>query len=322
MKQIGKLHLPDSLQKAENKVIRLEYITLIYLLSVVILMYLVMGNSQAMKTAWLEDALGMIPAAMYLIAVRHYDKRPNKKFPYGYQRNFSIAFLAGSVALLGMGLYLFTDSAISLIKADRPTIGSLFVFGNQVWMGWIMILVLIYSSVPAMILGYKKLPLAKKLHNKILFTDADTQKADYMTGFAAMAGITGVGLGWWWADAVAAILISLSVIKDGFTNLRNAVFDLMDRRPEHVDGSGEDELIDELRNKIATFTWVKDASVRFRECGQVYIGEVYITINKDAVSPSEIEKTLKTLENFDWKMRDITIMIVDELPKELETLKD
>lgn len=93
-------------------------------------------------------------------------------------------------------------------------------------------------------------------------------------------------------------------------------------RPEHVDGSGKDELIDNLRKRVATMTRVKDVSVRFRECGQVYIGEVYVIANIESVSPAKIEATLKKLENFDWKIRDITIMVVEELPEALETLKD
>lgn len=321
MKQPGTLHLPSELLKAEKKSIKLEYITLIYLATVVVLMYLVMGNSQAMKTAWLEDALSLIPAILYLIAVRHYRKPPNRKFPYGYQRNFSIAFLAGSVALLGMGLYLMVDSSMALINAERPTLGSMYIFGKQVWVGWLMILVLIYSSVPAMILGFKKLPLAKKLHNKILLTDADTQKADYMTSFAAMIGILGVGIGWWWADSATAVFISLSVIKDGFKDLQNAVFDLMDRRPENIDGSGEDELIDKIQHFLTKLPWVKSAAVRFRECGQIYIGEVYVTPHDPFLSPTKIENAVAEIEGLDWKIVDVTLMVVNELPMYLETNK-
>ena len=33
-----------------------------------------------------------------------------------------------------------------------------------------------------------------------------------MTGFAAMLGILGLGIGWWWADASAALFISFSVV--------------------------------------------------------------------------------------------------------------
>jgi len=119
-----------------------------------------MGSSQAMKTAWLEDALGTLPAIAFLVASRYFEKPASKQFPYGFHRVFSIAFLTGSVALFSMGCFLAIDSSISLIKMGRPTIGSIFIFDNQIWMGWIMILALCYSSFPDMWLVYKKLPLA------------------------------------------------------------------------------------------------------------------------------------------------------------------
>ena len=236
--------LPPRLQEALKKAKKLEWITIAYLITVVVVMYLVMGSSQAMKTAWLEDALGMLPGIAFLIASGIYDRPPSQKFPYGYHRVYSIAYLTGAVALFAMGIFLIIDSSISLIQAEHPTIGSISMAGHTIWLGWLMLVALLYSALPAMILGYKKLPLAKKLHNKILFTDADTQKADYMTAFAAMLGILGVGAGLWWADSVAAIFISFSVIKDGFKNLKNATMSLMDEYPKKVGTKDFDELVD------------------------------------------------------------------------------
>ena len=276
--RVEAFELPERLQEKLNKAKKLEWVTIIYLATVVVLMYLVMGSSQAMKTAWLEDALSMIPAISFLIASRIYNKKPTEKFQYGFHRVFSIAFLTGSIALFGMGLFLLVDSAITLIKAEHPTIGTIVLFGHQIWMGWIMIAVLVYSSLPAMYLGYKKLPLAKKLHNKILYTDANAQKADYMTGFAAMLGILGLGIGWWWADASAALFISFSVLKDGYTNLKDAVEDLMDRKPLQIKADKPDKLVAKTENFVKTWDWVKDAKVRFREEGQVYFGDVQVII--------------------------------------------
>ena len=66
--------LPPRLQEALKKAKKLEWITIAYLITVVVVMYLVMGSSQAMKTAWLEDALGMLPGIAFLIASGIYDR--------------------------------------------------------------------------------------------------------------------------------------------------------------------------------------------------------------------------------------------------------
>jgi len=312
MKPTSRFELPPQLKGTLQQAIRLEWISLAYLVTVVILMNLVMGSSQAMKTAWLEDALSTLPGISFLIASKYFERPATKKFPYGFHRTFTIAFLTGSVALFSIGCFLAIDSVITLVKMDRPTIGTIFIFGKQIWMGWIMILVLSYSAIPSVILGIKKMPLAKKLHNKILFTDADTHKADYQTAFAAMIGIIGVGYGLWWMDSLAALIISVSVIKDGLKNLKNAIADLMDRTPMDVTSEKPDLLTEEIRQKVLEFPWVEDAMIRFREQGQVYFGEVYVKMKADSDSDKLIEEAKQKLKDYHWKIHDVTIMPVTE----------
>jgi cation diffusion facilitator family transporter len=314
MKSIHDFELPDDLKKTLSKAVNLEWITLGYLISVIILMYLVMGSSQAMKSAWLEDTLSLVPSIAFLISVKIFRKPPNKNFPYGYHRVFSISFLTGAVALLGMGLFLVFDSSMALIKAEHPTIGNKIIFGQRIWMGWIMIAALLYSSIPAMILGFKKLPLAKKLHNKILFTDASAQKADYMTAFAAILGIIGVGLGLWWADALAALFISFSVLKDGVTHVKTSVLDLMDRHPKTLKKQIDDKLVEEIKNIVKSWDWVKDARVRFRENGQIYFGEIAY-IPEGPIDMDKLQHGYEILREHHWKIHDFTIGPVKELPK-------
>ncbi|MFZ0488603.1 MAG: cation transporter [Salegentibacter sp.] len=314
MKSIRDFRLPEDLQKTLKEAKKIEWITVIYLLTVVVVMYITMGSSQAMKSAWLEDVLGLIPSVAFLIANKVNKKPPNNKFRYGYHRAFSISFLVGAAALLGMGFFMVFDSSMSLLKAEHPTIRNKMFFGHEVWMGWVMMLALVYSSVPAMILGFKKLPKAKKLHNKILYTDAQAQKADYSTAFAAMVGIVGLGAGIWWFDSVAALFIALSVLKDGFNYISTAINDLMDRYPVTLKKEKEDPLVHDIKDLVLSWDWVKDAKVRFRENGQVYLGEIAI-IPKDGVDLDKLDKAYDTLMDFHWKINDFTIAPVKELPR-------
>jgi divalent metal cation (Fe/Co/Zn/Cd) transporter len=159
-------------------------------------------------------------------------------------------------------------------------------------------------------LGHKKLPLAKKLHNKVLYADATTQKADYLTAFAAIVGILGVGIGFWWADAAAALFISISVIKDGIENLKNAVADLMDRRPMGIESKNPDPLVSEIKEMVASWQWVEATQVRFREHGQVYFGEVFIIAKPLTDSNKEIPRAVKEIKDYHWKIHDVVISIV------------
>jgi divalent metal cation (Fe/Co/Zn/Cd) transporter len=61
---------PPDQQRALRKARRLEWITIAYLVSAIGILALVLGSSQAMRTAWAEDILSLIPPIAFLIAMR------------------------------------------------------------------------------------------------------------------------------------------------------------------------------------------------------------------------------------------------------------
>ena len=306
--------LPPFLRNDYKHVKKLEWITVAYLVSVGIVMYLAMQGSQAMKAAWIEDVVSLFPSIAFLVASGFYNKKANMNYPYGYHKAFTVAFIAGSVALLVLGLYVLVDSVISLVKAEHPTIGSIKLFGREIWMGWVMILALLYSFIPAMILGRKKLPFAEKLHIKVLKVDAEAQKADWMTAGAAIIGIIGIGFGLWWTDAVAAIFISLSVVKDGVTRTKAAMKDLMEEIPKTYDNKEVHPLVKEMIELSQQQEWVKDVRVRMREHGMVFFGDIFVIPKSEENLLENIEQLTGKALNLDWKIEDIVIHPVRRFP--------
>lgn len=311
------LEFPPEQRQALRRARRLEWVAVVYLLSVVAVMYLVLGSSQAMKTAWIEDILSLIPPIVFLVAVRIAIWPPNKRFPYGYHRVISIAFLCASLALFTMGAWLLADSLIKLVKAEHPTIGGITLFGHTIWLGWLMIAALVYSSVPPVIVGRMKLPLAHTMHDKVLFADAQMKKADWMTGMAAIVGVLGVGMGYWWTDAVAAALISLDILHDGFKNVREVVTNLMDETPKKVGGDEVDPLPDRVRDTLRGYPWIKDVRVRMREEGHVYYGEAFVVVAENGSDLSDrLYQATRQCAGLDWRIHDFVLVPVPELPEE------
>ncbi|WP_207432056.1 cation diffusion facilitator family transporter [Sabulibacter ruber] len=315
MNPINRFEYPEELRPVFRKAKKLEWITVAYLVSTAVVVYLTMGNSQAMKTAWFEDLLSLTPSISFLVASRVFHKKPNKDFPYGYHRVVNIAYLCSALALFCVGAFLIYDSASTLLKQEHPTIGIKVIFGQEVWLGYLMIAAMVYSTVPAMILGRLKLPLAKKLHEKNLYTDADMNKADWMTGAAAIPGILGIGLGWWWADSVAALIISLDIIKDGYTNLKQAVCDLMDQIPKNVDDQKTDPLFQQVRQKLQAQPWVKEHAFRMREDGHIYLGEAFVVPQEETNLMPRLERLAEEIESLNWRIQEFVIMPVSKLPE-------
>jgi divalent metal cation (Fe/Co/Zn/Cd) transporter len=314
--------LPQEKEQMRRKAIRLERLSIAYLLTAIVLVFLTLGNSQAMKTVWVEDILSLIPPASFLFATRFQTRAPDRQFPYGYHRATSVAYLAGSVALLTFGLFILGDSLLKLVTFEHPSVGTVVLFGHQIWLGWLMLPTLVWSGLPALFLGRAKLPLARGLHDKALFASAEMMRADWLTAAAGMAGVIGIGLGLWWADAVAASFIAFDITRDGYVNLRQVTKDLMDHVPMRVDHSAIDPLPARVESFMEGLPWVREARVRFREEGHVYFGEIYVVPSSEANITEHIERAHQELERMDWRLHDVVIAPAHAIPDELHDVED
>ena len=270
-------------------------------------MYAAMGGSQAMQTALIEDVLSLVPPIAFLVASRFRRKGADAEYITGRERAFDVNFLISAVALTGVGLALVYDSLHTLLTATRPVVGAVVVAGHVVWQGWIMMAALAVSAVPPVILGRRKLELARQLQLKPLHTDADVGKADWMTALAGIVGVAGIGFGLWWADAAAALVIAGSVLHDGATNLRGAVRDLHDARPQQLDRSEPDPLPDRLCTRIAALPWVEGCAVRLHEEGLHVSG--LVTLHNRTLTAAQVEQVRAAARAVDWRLDQIDVSI-------------
>lgn len=314
MKARRSYRLPQEQERQLTRARRLAWASIFFLSTITVVIYLTMGSSQAMKTAWVEDIWSMIPPVMFLIATAVSDRQPSDRYPYVFRRAPAIAFITAATAVLLLGVYMLYDAGISLYRMEHPTIGMRNLFGLQVWSGWLMIAALVYSAIPPVILGRMKMEMAKKLHAKTLAADAAMNKADWTTAVAAIVGILGVGLGWWWADALAAGLIALDITRDGFNNVRQAVSDLLNQRPTRVDDEAPDPISHALQQALCQAPWVQKVSVRLRDEGMLLSGEVFIQPAPGIGSlPQKLDDLREQAIAFHWRIYDIVVMAVPRL---------
>ena len=311
MRSAAALEFPPELEAHYSKTKRLEYFSLAYILSSVVLVYLVMGSSQAMRASWLENTISLVPPLAFLICTRIARMKPGRRFPYGMHGAVSIGYLTASLALFGMGLFLFIESAIKLLTGERTTIGGFDLFGTTIWAGWPMLAALLYTSVPSFFLGRAKQKLAPKINDKILHADAEMNRADWMSEGAAALGVLCTGFGFWWADAVAAGLVSIDILYDGFRNIRASVTDLMDEMPKSIEGDALDPLPEQLARHIERMDWVEKAEVRMREEGHVFFGEVFVVPANGRNLVARIAEVSEKAKAFNWRIHDLTVMPVN-----------
>ena len=294
---------------------RLEWATLAYLAVDVALIAAVMGTSQAMQAALVQDALALIPPIAFLIGLRITRRPPSPQQPYGHHRAIGISHLIAAMALFAFGALLLTQSAAGLLTGERPSIGGISILGHTIWAGWLMIAVMVAGGLPPLVLGRLKLKLAEPLHNRVLYADAQMNKADWLSSAATILGVLGTRVGLWWTDAAAAIIISIDILFDGLKNLRNATSALIDARPATFDDKAPHPLLDAVDDYLEGLDWVATAGCRIRDEGQVFHVEAFlIPTTPQAATPQRLQQARAGCAQLDHKIHDVVLAPVIELP--------
>lgn len=310
--------LPDAQRRSLRRAVRIEWATVAFLAVTIPVVGLVTGSSQAMRAAWIEDMLSLAPPLAFLLAVRVMSRPGTKDHPYGWFRSVGVAHLVSGVALFVMGAFLLVDSALTLIRGERPPIGSVELFGGTVWLGWLMMSAMALTIPLPIYFGRVKMRLARDLHNKVLYADADMNKADWMTAVGSIVGVAGIGIGLWWADAAAAIFISGSILWDGVKNTRGSIADLMDVRASTFDDGRPHPDIDKIHDHLESLRWVDQVRTRTRDQGQFFHVEVFVTLRGRMPKLADLEAAQEECRALDWKLHDVVIVPVAVFPDTAE----
>ncbi len=309
MKIAPQYEFNNKLKGTYKKASFLIWITIVFSIISGYLLYLVMGNSQLLKTELMDAALSCIPPIAFLVANKICWRKPDAKYPYGYHRAVSIAFLISATTLLGMGALLMVEATTKLFEGGLVVIPTVTIGEFKIWQGWLIIPLLTAIGAISTFLSISKMPLAHELHDKILYTEAEMNKAGWMSALAAIVGMLGLKVNWWWADPLAALLISFDIFYDGFKQFRAAMAALADRSAVTLEGK-DDPIIEKIKNHIASKDWVEQVEVRLREHGHLLAGYSFIKASSTEDLHERIQQTYKEIKKFDWRVKDFYIIPV------------
>ena len=119
------------------------------------------------------------------------------------------ARIAG-VLLLGLAVYVAVESGRRLLGYGRPAEESL-----------VGITLTAVSAVVMPLLGMAKLQTAKALNSGALRADAYETITCAWLSLTTLAGLAlNAGLGWWWADPAAGLVLVPLIVREGIEGLR------------------------------------------------------------------------------------------------------
>jgi divalent metal cation (Fe/Co/Zn/Cd) transporter len=303
---------PPEQARLRARGIKLAWLSCALLLAASMGLALTVGQSEAMKTAWVSDLLTILPPASLVVASRFELRRPSVRFPYGYYRAIAVVFLITAASLSIFGLTLLFDALSKLLKRERPPIGTFALFGREydVWAGWPMVAALAFSAAVGLTIGQLKKPIAQALHDKEFEAESQMNRDEWLSEGAAIVGLVLVGFGHWWADAAAAAFISLGILRDGWHNMRQVIADLMDETPTQLGEHALEELPARLREAAERLPWVARAMVRLREHGRLLTGEVFVVPRDAADLLDRTAEAAAELQALDWRVHDLVVVPV------------
>src|SRR3546814_20963202 len=116
--------LPPDRRPVYDRARRLAWWTTAYLVSVGVVLYLVLGPSQAMKAAWLETVFSIATPVLFLVSGLVSGRPAADLSPFGSHRWVSLAFLCAALELFGLGFYL-----VAATVGNLPGVGQAAAIG-------------------------------------------------------------------------------------------------------------------------------------------------------------------------------------------------
>ena len=197
-----------------------------------------------------------------LLAVRAARKPADQEHPYGHGRAENLAAFAEGVLLLVIAI-LIAFEAIRRLSASGPPVdptGYAFAF---------LVATILIETIRAIVMRR----VGRAIASEAMLADSTDRLADVLANAGVLVGLAGVRMGLVWADAAAALVVALVIVRAaGLLAWRSGDI-LIDRAPA---GAERD-----LRQAIEHVDGVREVrSVRIRRSGPDLIGDASIATGR------------------------------------------
>lgn len=256
-----------------------------------------LGASQALLADGVHSLADLITDVLVLLAARAAAQGPDNDHPYGHGRieTAVTVFLGVFLILLGLG--------IAYDAIDKWT--SVSTVMTQPFVLWVAVVSLIMNEG---LFRYGR-QQGEKCGSNMLIANAWHHRTDALSSFIVLIGVIGSLLGFPWFDALAAILVSLLIIKMGgkmmWHNLQELVDTAMDAQRQQ-----------QIREAIQSVPGVVSVhELRSRSMAGRFFVDVHVEVDpKISVSEGHFvgDQVRTYLERAFAEIEDVTIHIDPE----------
>lgn len=184
----------------------------------------VLSGSKALLADALHSASDIVGSIVILFAVKIANKPPDEEHPYGHGKAENIASIIVAILLIIVGVEIsFYSIKIFFGEIPEPP-GKLAI--------WIILISIVIKEG----LFHYKYHLGKKYHSTALISEAWHHRSDSLSSIAALVGIVASMIGAHfnlpflvYGDAVSGIIVSLIVIKVGYSLAKDSSMVILEK---------------------------------------------------------------------------------------------
>lgn len=254
--------------------------------------------SSALITDGVHSLSDLVTDGFVLLLTRISSKGPDSDHPYGHKKFETLGTIIIGLALSFVALILIQTAMADLISPQ-----------NSLKISHIAIAVTIFSILSKEYIYHATIKVARKYNSSLLIANAWHSRTDSISSIIVLIGLVFSYFGYFKADKIAAILVSLIIFKISFTLIWSSFKEL-------VDSSVSPDVTRNIHNIITNTKGVRDYhNLRTRLMGGKVIIDVNIEVDNH-ISVSEghqiatwLTKTLiESIEN----LVDVTVHIDTE----------
>ena len=249
-----------------------------------------MGHSAAMLADAVHSLSDFVTDLVVIVFVRISNKPQDKTHDYGHGKYETLATAIIGLLLLVVGFGILWNGASSIYA---------FIKGQQLEKpGMVALIAALVSIVAKEILYQYTVIEGKKLDSQAVIANAWHHRSDALSSIGTAIGIGGailLGENWRVLDPVAAVIVSVFIIKVAIQLLIPCVDELLEK-------SLPDEVEKEIEQALLSFPGVSEPHhLRTRRIGSYYAIEVHvrmdgnITLEEAHVTATAIEHRLKDI---------------------------
>jgi len=203
----------------------------------------IVGHSAAMIADAAHSVSDMVGTVIIIIGVKISNKAPDKEHPYGHERFECVATLILALILGGTGVGIGYAGLRTIIQWQYETLHNV----PEV----IALVAAVVGIVVKEGMYWYTRAAAMKINSGALMADAWHSRSDALSSVGSFAGILGARMGFPILDAVAAVAISLFIIKVAMSIFMDAINKMTDR-------ACDDETVDKMRETVMSHDAVKE----------------------------------------------------------------